>query len=113
MYVSREQLVLTGVEDAGVDVVAAAEEEADEGGADEAAGAGDQHRLPRHLSRPFPELTSWLGWVSSHSECAATVGVPDCLSGYLTLGFFCGCVFSTSFGHLFWIIHNSHSDCAP
>ena len=84
MYVSREQLVLTGVEDAGVDVVAAAEEEADEGGADEAAGAGDQHRLPRHLSRPFPEL----GWVSSHSECAATVRVPDCLSGYLTLGFF-------------------------
>jgi len=86
--VSREQLVLTGVENAGVDVVATAEEEADEGGADEAAGAGDQHRLPRHLSRPFPELTSCLSWVSTHSECAATVSAPDCLSGYLTLGIF-------------------------
>jgi len=49
VYVSSEELLLTGVEDAGVDAVAAAEEEADEGRADEAAGAGDQHRLPRHL----------------------------------------------------------------
>jgi hypothetical protein len=42
-------MLLTGVEDAGVDVVAAVEEEADEGRSDEAAGAGDQHRLPLAL----------------------------------------------------------------
>ena len=46
--------LLTGVEDAGVDVVAAVEEAADERRADETAGAGDHHRLPlgfhaRHL----------------------------------------------------------------
>jgi hypothetical protein len=38
--------LLTGVEDAGPDGVAAVEEAADERRADEAAGAGDQHRLP-------------------------------------------------------------------
>jgi hypothetical protein len=43
-------LALTGVEDGGVDGVAAGEEEAHEPRADEAAGAGDQHRLPHHMS---------------------------------------------------------------
>ena len=51
---TRARGLLTGVEDAGVDVVAAVEEAADERRADETAGAGDHHRLPlgfhaRHL----------------------------------------------------------------
>jgi hypothetical protein len=44
-------MALTGVEDGGVDGVAAGEEEADEPGADEATGAGDQHRPPLGFSR--------------------------------------------------------------
>ena len=38
--------ILTGVEDAGVDIVATVEEAAGERRADEAAGAGDHHCLP-------------------------------------------------------------------
>jgi hypothetical protein len=54
-------MLLTGVEDAGVDVVAAVEEEADEGRSDEAAGAGDQHRLPLALhARHRPAAVSFL-----------------------------------------------------
>lgn len=51
-------VVLTRVEDGGVDGVAAAEEEADEPRPDEAAGAGDQHRLP--LPLPPPPLAIFL-----------------------------------------------------
>jgi hypothetical protein len=96
--------VLTGVEDAGVDAVAAVEEATDEARADEAAGAGHHHRLAArrpacHLRRP--------SLLSSPSSLSAEMSQSElrCVSVWVTPG---GWIFSGRGWYQLRVRRNGH-----